>query len=69
MATKKTERIAWVREYRYNRGTYDNNSDGWTTRIADARLFHRKRDAAEGKHCYLPVKVLVTVERVPVGER
>lgn len=59
----KTQRIAWVREYRYNRGTYDAEDGGWTRSIVKAKLFDRRKEAAVGGHG-IPVKVRITVERV-----
>ena len=57
----KTQRIAWVREYRHNRGNYDSATGSFTAAIKNARLFDRKKDA-EAAGC-IAVKVVVTVER------
>lgn len=65
MAKLRTnQRYAWVREYKYNRGTYDHQREGSaTTRLRHAKLFATKSEAManKGLSYSTPKRVIVTV--------
>jgi len=62
-ALRTNQRYAWVREYKYNRGTYDHRRHGSsTTRLRHAKLFATKAEARKGSMSYaVPKRVIVTV--------